>query len=56
MSAAYLAKQGLKVLLLERRYIFGGAAVTEEIHPGTALSSMRLHPSYQCARLCQQLT
>jgi len=34
VSAAYLAKQGLKVLLLERRYILGGAAVTEEIHPG----------------------
>lgn len=34
VSAAYLAKQGLKVLLLERRYIFGGAAVTEEIYPG----------------------
>ncbi len=34
VSAAYLAKQGLKVLLLERRYILGGAAVTEEVHPG----------------------
>lgn len=34
VSAAYLAKQGFKVLLLERRYIFGGAAVTEEINPG----------------------
>lgn len=34
-SAAYLSKyQGLKVLLLERRYILGGAAITEEINPG----------------------
>ena len=30
----YLAKAGLKVLVLERRNIVGGAAVTEEFHPG----------------------
>ena len=33
-AAAYLAKSGRKVLLLEKRYILGGAAVTEEIFPG----------------------
>ena len=32
--AAYLAKAGQKVLVLERRHVLGGAAVTEEIHPG----------------------
>jgi phytoene dehydrogenase-like protein len=32
--AAYLADAGLKVLVLERRDIVGGAAVTEEFHPG----------------------
>ena len=32
--AAYLAKAGRKVLVLERRHVVGGAAVTEEIHPG----------------------
>jgi len=32
--AGYLAKAGKKVLVLERRHIVGGAAVTEEIHPG----------------------
>ena len=32
--AAYLARAGLKVLVLERRDIVGGAAVTEEFHPG----------------------
>ena len=32
--AAYLAKAGQKVLVLERRYVLGGAAVTEEIYPG----------------------
>ena len=32
--AAYLAKAGLSVRLLERRGILGGAAVTEEFYPG----------------------
>jgi phytoene dehydrogenase-like protein len=34
VCAAYLAKAGLKVLVLERRAVAGGAAVTEEFHPG----------------------
>lgn len=32
--AAYLARAGLSVLVLERRGVVGGAAVTEEFHPG----------------------
>ncbi len=32
--AAYLAKAGLRVKVVERRHIVGGAAVTEEFHPG----------------------
>jgi phytoene dehydrogenase-like protein len=32
--AAYLAAAGLKVTVLERRHVVGGAAVTEEFHPG----------------------
>jgi phytoene dehydrogenase-like protein len=32
--AAYLAMAGLKVKVLERRSVVGGAAVTEEFHPG----------------------
>jgi phytoene dehydrogenase-like protein len=32
--AAYLAMAGLKVVVLERRPVVGGAAVTEEFHPG----------------------
>src|SRR6185436_610208 len=32
--ACYLAGAGLKVRVLERRAIVGGAAVTEEFHPG----------------------
>ena len=34
VCAAYLAMAGLKVIVLERRGIVGGAAVTEEFHPG----------------------
>ncbi|MCP4427628.1 MAG: NAD(P)/FAD-dependent oxidoreductase [Chloroflexi bacterium] len=33
-AAAYLAKSGRKVLVLEQRHILGGAAVSEEIYPG----------------------
>ena len=33
-AAAYLAKAGRKVLVLERRHLVGGAAVTEEVFPG----------------------
>ncbi|MDP3715717.1 MAG: FAD-dependent oxidoreductase, partial [Burkholderiales bacterium] len=32
--ACYLAAAGLKVRVLERRAVVGGAAVTEEFHPG----------------------
>jgi phytoene dehydrogenase-like protein len=34
VCAAYLAAAGLKVTVLERRSVVGGAAVTEEFHPG----------------------
>lgn len=34
VCAFYLARAGLKVRVLERRHIVGGAAVTEEFHPG----------------------
>lgn len=34
VCAAYLAAAGLKVIVLERRHVVGGAAVTEEFHPG----------------------
>ena len=37
-AAAYLARAGKKVLVLERRYVLGGAAVTEEIFPGFKFS------------------
>jgi phytoene dehydrogenase-like protein len=38
ISAAYLARGGLKTLVLERRHVLGGAAVTEEVYPGFRFS------------------
>ncbi|MEJ2515642.1 MAG: NAD(P)/FAD-dependent oxidoreductase [Gammaproteobacteria bacterium] len=39
VCAAYLAGAGMRVAVLERRGILGGAAVTEEFHPGFRNSS-----------------
>jgi len=39
VTAAYLARNGLKPLVLERREIIGGACVTEEIWPGFKVST-----------------
>src|SRR3954470_18916105 len=38
VNAAYLARAGKKVLVLERRHVLGGAACTEEIVPGFKFS------------------
>jgi phytoene dehydrogenase-like protein len=40
ITAFYLAKGGLKPLVLERREMVGGGAVTEEFHPGFRVSSL----------------
>src|SRR3954465_4092497 len=39
VCAAYLARAGRKVLVLERRALVGGACVTEEIAPGYRAST-----------------
>src|SRR5216683_2070613 len=39
VTACYLAKAGWKVAVLERRYLVGGACVTEEIFPGFKVST-----------------
>src|ERR1017187_3824330 len=38
VNAAYLARAGKKVLVLERRHVLGGAACTEEVFPGFQFS------------------
>ncbi|GAB4207273.1 MAG: NAD(P)/FAD-dependent oxidoreductase [Roseiflexaceae bacterium] len=47
VAACYLAKAGKKVLVLERYHTVGGAAITEEIHPGFRVSVA----SYSCSLL-----
>jgi phytoene dehydrogenase-like protein len=39
-TAGYLAKAGLKTVVLERRPVVGGSVVTEEIHPGYRISTV----------------
>src|SRR4029078_12390877 len=38
-NGAYLAKSGLKVLILEKRHLVGGAAITEELWPGFSFTT-----------------
>jgi len=47
VTAAYLARAGLRVLVLERRHIVGGACVTEELWPGYKISTA----AYLCGLL-----
>jgi phytoene dehydrogenase-like protein len=39
VNAGYLAKAGLKVLVLEQRHLVGGAAITEELRPGFSFTT-----------------
>jgi len=39
VNAAYLAKSGLRTLVLERRHLVGGAAITEELRPGFSFTT-----------------
>jgi phytoene dehydrogenase-like protein len=47
VTAAYLARAGLRVLVLERREMVGGACVTEELWPGFKVSTA----AYVCSLL-----
>src|SRR5215212_3920484 len=51
ISAAYLAKAGKRILVLERRDVIGGATVTEEPWPGYRLSTC----SYVCNLLLPEV-
>ena len=39
VTACYLSRAGLRVLVLERRHVVGGACVTEETFPGFKVST-----------------
>ena len=47
VTAAYLARAGLRVIVLERRSLIGGACVTEEVFPGFKVSTA----AYLCSLL-----
>ena len=55
VCACYLAGAGLKVRVLERRGIVGGAAVTEEFHPGFRNSSASYTVSLMQAKVVRDL-
>jgi phytoene dehydrogenase-like protein len=53
--ACYLARAGLKVKVLERRGVVGGAAVTEEFHPGFRNSAAAYTVSLLQAKVIRDL-
>src|SRR5690349_16210414 len=55
VCAAYLAKAGRKVLVLERREMVGGCAVTEEIWPGYKVSTGAYLTSLMQERIVREL-
>ncbi|MCH7587253.1 MAG: NAD(P)/FAD-dependent oxidoreductase [Chloroflexi bacterium] len=55
INAAYLARAGKKVLVLERRHLVGGATVTEEIFPGFKFSVFSYVVSLLRPQIIQEL-
>jgi phytoene dehydrogenase-like protein len=55
VCAAYLARAGMKTIVLERRELLGGAAVTEEVWPGFGVSTASYVVSLLSARIVREL-
>jgi phytoene dehydrogenase-like protein len=55
VAAAYLAKEGQRVLVLERREIVGGTAVTEEVYPGFRFDTCRHDTGWLAPRIARDL-
>ncbi len=55
VTAAYLARAGRRVLVLERRELVGGCAVTEEVWPGYRVSTAAYLTSLLQERIVQDL-
>jgi phytoene dehydrogenase-like protein len=55
VCAAYLARAGMKTVVLERRHLVGGAAVTEEVWPGFGVSTASYVVSLMSARVVREL-
>jgi phytoene dehydrogenase-like protein len=55
VNATYLARAGKRVLVLERRHVLGGAAVTEEVFPGFKFSVASYVVSLMRPEIIQEL-
>jgi phytoene dehydrogenase-like protein len=55
VNGAYLAKAGLKTLILERRHVVGGAAITEELWPGFQFTTFSYALSLLRPQIIQEL-
>src|SRR5262245_24069473 len=55
VTAAYMAKAGLRVVVLEARELVGGCAVTEEIWPGYRVSTASYLSSLMQPKVVQDL-
>src|SRR6202158_3754181 len=55
VAAAYLARAGRKVLVLEKRELVGGCAVTEELWPGYRVSTAAYLTSLMQERIIREL-
>jgi phytoene dehydrogenase-like protein len=55
VNGAYLARAGLKTLILERRHLVGGAAITEELRPGFQFTTFSYALSLLRPQIIQEL-
>jgi phytoene dehydrogenase-like protein len=55
VNGAYLAKAGLRTLILERRHLVGGAAITEELQPGFSFTTFSYALSLLRPEIIQEL-
>ena len=55
INGAYLAKAGLRTLILEQRDIVGGAAITEELYPGFQFTTFSYALSHIRPEVVQEL-
>ena len=55
VNGAYLARSGLRTLILERRHLVGGAAITEELYPGFQFTTFSYALSLLRPEIVQEL-
>ena len=55
VNGAYLARAGLRTLILERRHVVGGAAITEELRPGFSFTTFSYALSLLRPQIVQDL-